>query len=150
MWKRLLSNQRGLTLIELLVVIVILGIIVAIAIPLIGNIIDNTKKDAHIANAQQIAAAAKMYAVTEGELADNTTITLAKLQTENYLDDIKDPSSNKTYDKDQTRVVIEGGENAPYKYKVTLVGNGKTYIKGDRDVNELTRDDVNLDGHSSS
>ena len=38
-----LTNQKGLTLIELLAVIVILGIIAAIAIPSIGNIIQNSK-----------------------------------------------------------------------------------------------------------
>ena len=41
--KERLKNQKGLTLIELLAVIVILGIIAAIAIPSIGNIIQNTK-----------------------------------------------------------------------------------------------------------
>lgn len=45
--KRRLSkeeNQKGFTLIELLAVIVILGIIAVIAIPLIGNVINNSKK----------------------------------------------------------------------------------------------------------
>nr|AAB31769.1 lipase, triacylglycerol lipase {N-terminal} {EC 3.1.1.3} [Bacillus thermocatenulatus, DSM 730, Peptide Partial, 45 aa] [Geobacillus thermocatenulatus] len=43
------------TLIELLAVIVILGIIAAIAIPAIGAIMDNSKKDAHIANKKEAA-----------------------------------------------------------------------------------------------
>ena len=44
--KRRLSkeeNQKGFTLIELLAVIVILGIIAVIAVPLIGNVIKNSK-----------------------------------------------------------------------------------------------------------
>ena len=38
-----LKNEKGLTLVELLAVIVILGIIAAIAVPSIGNIIDNSR-----------------------------------------------------------------------------------------------------------
>lgn len=58
--KKRLNNQRGLTLVELLAVIVILGIISAIAVPSIGNIIENSKKDAAVADAIQIINAAKI------------------------------------------------------------------------------------------
>lgn len=59
--KKLLKNEKGLTLIELLAVIVILAIISAIAVPAIGNIIENTrynsaKADAvNVLNAKQIS-----------------------------------------------------------------------------------------------
>lgn len=59
--KKKLKDQRGLTLIELLAVIVILGIIAAIAIPTINNIIVNSKEDAIRADAKLILNAAKLY-----------------------------------------------------------------------------------------
>ena len=58
--RRLFKNQKGFTLVELLAVIVILGIIAAIAIPSIGNIIDNSKEDAHEANAEMVVSAARL------------------------------------------------------------------------------------------
>src|SRR5690625_2472633 len=65
-WMKRLKNERGLTLVELLAVIVILAIIGTIAFVMIGNIIENSKKDAHIANAQQLIAAAKLYDADQG------------------------------------------------------------------------------------
>ena len=54
-----------MTLVELLAVIVILGIIGAIAVPSIAGIIDNSKKDAHIANAEQLVGAARLAVAAE-------------------------------------------------------------------------------------
>lgn len=67
MFKKYLKNQKGLTLIELLAVIVILGIIAAIAVPAIGNVINNSKEEAALADAQQIIDAAKLYVASESE-----------------------------------------------------------------------------------
>jgi prepilin-type N-terminal cleavage/methylation domain-containing protein len=67
--KRLLQlakEEKGLTLVELLAVIVILGIIAAIAVPAIGGLIGNTKKEAHKANAHQLIEAARQYVTIHG------------------------------------------------------------------------------------
>ncbi|MEH7379779.1 prepilin-type N-terminal cleavage/methylation domain-containing protein [Bacillus sp. JJ1533] len=65
MLKKNIKNQKGLTLIELLAVIVILGIIAAIAVPAIGNVINNTKEKAAYADAQQIIESARLYITAE-------------------------------------------------------------------------------------
>src|SRR5690625_3268945 len=91
-----LKNERGLTLVELLAVIVILAIIAVIAFVFIGGIIENSKKDAHIANAQQAISAAKLHEATGGEIGESG-ITIAELQKEDYLDVMYNPWTKEEY-----------------------------------------------------
>ena len=91
-WMKKFKNERGLTLVELLAVIVILAIVAIIAFVFIGGVIENSKKDAHISNAQQIISAAKLHESTTGELG----LTIEQLKEQNYLDQILDP-----WDKDE-------------------------------------------------
>lgn len=63
---KMVKDQRGLTLIELLAVIVILAIILAIAVPAIGNLINRTDDRATVSDAAQVIAAAKLHVATNG------------------------------------------------------------------------------------
>ena len=81
--KKHVKNEKGLTLIELLAVIVILAIISAIAIPAIGNIIENTRYNAAKADAINVLNAANLYFTDE---PDQTNVTVDKLKKDKYLD----------------------------------------------------------------
>lgn len=98
--KQNLKDQRGLTLIELLAVIVILGIIAAIAIPSIMGLIDNTKKDAHVANAQQMINSTKIAVTSDKSLlpvnSNVMIIPLSYLEAQGYIEDLKDPDGDLT------------------------------------------------------
>jgi len=76
-------NQKGLTLVELLAVIVILGIIAAIAVPAIGNIIENTKYNAVKADALNALSAANLY---YAEQPKETSVKVVDLVAGGYLD----------------------------------------------------------------
>ncbi|MDQ0232817.1 type II secretion system protein [Metabacillus malikii] len=82
--RKLLKNQRGLTLIELLAVIVILGIIAAIAVPAIGNLIENSREKATVSDAVQIIDAAKIARAEKPE-----TVTFNREALKGYLDKVK-------------------------------------------------------------
>ncbi|TCI37579.1 prepilin-type N-terminal cleavage/methylation domain-containing protein [Exiguobacterium sp. SH4S7] len=119
-----LKDERGLTLVELLVVVVILGIIAAIAVVAIGGIIENSKKDAMVADAKQMVNAAKLY-VASNEVPDGKVIRFvgAPVAGEengtNMIDTMKDPFGA-TYANGI--VLVKKDANNKYTYKVWLDG----------------------------
>ena len=62
-----LNNKKGFTLVELMVVVVIIGILVAIIIPIYGNVQDNAAMKSHEANLRTIDGAITMYIAEEGQ-----------------------------------------------------------------------------------
>lgn len=130
--KQLRKNEKGLTLIELLAVIVILGIVAAIAIPAIGSIINNSKQDAHKANALMVLNAAKLAEAAGVEYVDNK-MTLDYLVEKGYLSTVpKNPSDDQPYDGASSYVKKEDRT-----YSVVLVNS-----KGKKEL-EKTEDQLN-------
>lgn len=109
-----LNNERGLTLVELLAVIVILAIVGAIAFVMIGNIIENSKKDAAVADALQAINSAKLYETTQ---EPKFPVKISDLQKEGMLDTLYDPWDKEEYGVEETDKVSKDKDG---NYSVVL------------------------------
>ena len=115
--------KRGFTLIELLGVIVILGIIGMLTVPLVSNLIKESKEEVTDLQAKAVKDAARNYAnaniysLTDCSPEPCTVkeLTIKELKEEGYLDtaDIKG-ANGQTYG-DDAKVLIQKN-NGKYKY----------------------------------
>lgn len=120
--EELRNKEEGFTLVELLAIIVILGIIVAIAIPAVGSVIDNSKSNAKTAHQEMVIDAARLYFTTsETDTGDKVTVT--DLEKDGYLEvRSKDPghanyNERATVTRKKTAVGADGtGGGYTYTY----------------------------------
>ncbi|TCI45911.1 MULTISPECIES: prepilin-type N-terminal cleavage/methylation domain-containing protein [unclassified Exiguobacterium] len=149
-----LKDERGLTLVELLVVVVILGIIAAIAVVAIGGIIENSKKDAMVADAKQMVSAAKLHTASEpksGELVFLSTAASATSPTQgagfDYISTLKDPFSDKEYTDAKVTITEASGK---FSYAVTLKGAAvsKVYYFEDTPESKINKDTLEAAANS--
>lgn len=123
-------NNKGFTLIELLAAMVILAAIMAIAVPNIMAILNNSKADAYVEDAK------KMISLAEYKVRANPSLRPASGSCKIPLRDLdnsefKNAPNNGQYDLDKSFVVVtrSGSDDKKiYTYSVTIVedlGEGK-------------------------
>jgi len=109
--KQLMNKEEGFTLVELLAVIVILGLIIAIAIPAVGSIVDNARGNTEEATETLIIDAARLYDV-ENEIAEGTGngVSVSDLITKGFLELRNDETISGRVDK------VTTGGNTTYTF----------------------------------
>ncbi|MCP8968500.1 type IV pilin protein [Ectobacillus ponti] len=128
--RKLLRNEKGLTLIELLAVIVILGIVAAIAIPAIANVIQKSNVNAVKADAMQILNAAKTYVADNGVPASGT---ISNTDMGDYVSD----------SKISTYTVTVGADGKTFTISASNVTAGKIQLTFNNASIQNIRDDAN-------
>jgi prepilin-type N-terminal cleavage/methylation domain-containing protein len=69
-----IKRRRAFTLVEIMIVVLIIGILLAIAVPNFMTARDNSRAQACVSNLEEISAAKEQYAM-DARLTDNATPT---------------------------------------------------------------------------
>ena len=123
-----MKRKNGFTLIELLAIIVILAIIAVITVPIILNIIENSKQGAATDSAYGYKDAVNKWYVSKLQEDNKYTLNGGYTISEGKLNDIEIPlsgdkptSGNLHY----TNSILDGGCLTIGEYKVTFDKNGR-------------------------
>ena len=119
-------KKNAFTIVELLGIIIILGIILAITMPLTNKIISNAENESYNLLVSNLKGAAEDYLADNMDLipendGDKVVITLDDLVKGNYLDaDVENPKTHKkmSYSKTTITITYSGGS---YNYNVKVV-----------------------------
>jgi len=141
------KNEKGVTLVELLIVIVILGIIAAISVPAVGNIVSNANKDALLADATNLQQQVNLYCTSEDEEICDTDANAYVDGNGMYFENDGESTGSFTLDE-----YLDLGEDVSYLvwYDTTVpawnvaIDDGEYYFEGD--PSSASRDDVKVSG----
>lgn len=119
------NNQKGFTLVELMVVVVIIGILVAIAVPVYNSVTDKAELGAIKANLRTIDGAVMSMTTTLPTAdVDTTAEVTALLPT--YIKDFANLSPGSGY-----TVIGTDGDFGTYEAQVTLAAGDGGQAAGD-------------------
>ena len=111
-------NKKGFSLVELMIVVVIMGILVAVAIPLYGAITENAEKKTCRSNQENIRAVFAKYCVEDGNHTASTLLPSGSYSNNAGSTDEIDPDFVASFADGFPKCPVEG-----HYYVITKTGN---------------------------
>ena len=110
------KNKKGFTLVELVIVLAIIGILIAIAIPVYNNVLSSAETKADNSNIAMIEDAILVYKADTGDYPDVTT-----------FDDLIDTLNDEGYLKQDTITANQDG----YEYSYDATNHTVSLVKSE-------------------
>ncbi len=111
---KVIKNKKGFTLIELLAVIIILSVLMLIAVPGILRLMDNSRENAFVTQAQMVyRAATEQFVLDSTDNLTNDGIT--------YCKDVNNTTEG------VSKLELSGSDNVYYKIKIDAQGKVLSY-----------------------
>lgn len=111
---KVIKNKKGFTLIELLAVIIILSVLMLIAVPGILRLMDNSRENAFVTQAQMVyRAATEQYVLDSTDNLTNEGIT--------YCNDVNGTTEG------VSKLELSGNDNVYYKIRIDSQGKVLSY-----------------------
>jgi len=112
------NNKKGFTLVELVIVVAVMAVLVAVAIPTVGSIVNSAEDATYKSNCRTIESMLKLYQAEQANESDNnidgtmTVVTLEPDDVEDALDAAALGIDNGTFSYNTTtgEVAKEGGD----------------------------------------
>ena len=130
-----MKNRKGFTLIELLATLVILGIIMAVAVPNVVGILTKNRNSTYVEDAKKLATTAE-YMYRSNNTESKNCFTLGELNSNEF----ENPPYDGEYLENESYVKIDSNG----KYIVTLIEKLPD-SGGYRGINNVDADDLYLD-----
>lgn len=117
-----MNNRSGFTFIELLAVIIIIGILLAIAVPAVSRYLIKGTKDYYHSLEDDIVISSRDYTavyrtILPRKINDTTVIKLSELVNNHYISEIKDSEGNSCDGK----VIVKKTSKNNYEYYSCLI-----------------------------